>query len=148
MEEIVQASWSFFEHDGVAAFKLSERSPLPPAVSVMYLPGGQAQILNIHRIRSISRHPVESDADHPPETISDTKDWVNWNGNLDNPNDSISNKCSVCQKHPAVPDSSDSSDGTLYPLTEDYILPVTLVTGRVAKHQQNLFESLEASRSV
>jgi hypothetical protein len=32
-EEIVQASWSLFQHNGVAAFKLSERSPLPPALS-------------------------------------------------------------------------------------------------------------------
>jgi len=30
-EEIVQASWSNFQHDGVAAFKLLERSPVPPA---------------------------------------------------------------------------------------------------------------------
>jgi len=28
MEEIVKASWSLFQHDGAAAFKLSERSPL------------------------------------------------------------------------------------------------------------------------
>jgi len=27
MEEIVKASWSVFQHDGVAAFRLSERSP-------------------------------------------------------------------------------------------------------------------------
>jgi hypothetical protein len=33
MEEIVKVSWSLFHHDGVAAFKLSERSPLPPAFS-------------------------------------------------------------------------------------------------------------------
>jgi len=32
-EEIVKASWSTFQHDGTAAFKLSERSPLPPALS-------------------------------------------------------------------------------------------------------------------
>jgi len=30
-EEIVKASWSRFQHDGAAEFKLSERSPLPPA---------------------------------------------------------------------------------------------------------------------
>jgi len=29
LEEIVKASWSRLHHDGVAAFKLSERSPLP-----------------------------------------------------------------------------------------------------------------------
>jgi len=30
-EEIVKASWSDFQHDGAAAFKLSEKSPVPPA---------------------------------------------------------------------------------------------------------------------
>jgi len=39
-DEIVKASWSLLQHDGVAAFKLSERSPLPPALSAKDLPGG------------------------------------------------------------------------------------------------------------
>jgi len=46
-EEIVKASWSLFQHDGAAAFKLSERSPLPPALSANDLPGGRTQILNV-----------------------------------------------------------------------------------------------------
>jgi len=87
-EEIVKASWSLFQHDGAAAFKLSERSPLPPALSAKDLPGGRTQILNVRRIRRINRHPVESDDDSSPESISDTEDWLNWNGDLDNPNDS------------------------------------------------------------
>jgi len=87
-EEIVKASWSLFQHDGVAAFKLSERSPLPPALSVKDLRGGRTQILNVRRIWRINRHPVESDDDSTPESISDTEDWLNWNGDLDNPNDS------------------------------------------------------------
>jgi len=87
-EEIVKASWSLFQHDGAAAFKLSERSPLPPALSAKDLPGGRTQILNVRRIRRINRHPVESDDDSAPESISDTDDWLNWNGDLDNPNDS------------------------------------------------------------
>jgi len=87
-EEIVKASWSLFQHDGAAAFKLSERSPLPPALSAKDLPGGWTQILNVRRIRRINRHPIESDQDCAPESISDTKDWLHWNGNLDNPNDS------------------------------------------------------------
>jgi hypothetical protein len=65
-EEIVKASWSLFQHDGAAAFKLSERSPLPPALSAKDLPGGKSQILNIRRIRKINRHPVESDEDSAP----------------------------------------------------------------------------------
>jgi len=47
-------------------------------------------------------------------------------------NENISNNSSVRQKHPGVPDGSDGSDGTSYPLTENYTLPV-------AYHQQNVF---------
>jgi len=49
-EEIVKASWSPFSHDGAAAFKLSERSPLPPPLSARDLPGRRTQILNVRRI--------------------------------------------------------------------------------------------------
>jgi len=44
--------------------------------------------LKVHRIRRINRHPVKSDEDSAPESISDTEDWLNWNRELDNPNDS------------------------------------------------------------
>jgi hypothetical protein len=44
----------------------------------------------------------------------------------------IRNNPSFHLKHPGVPDGSDGSDGTWYPLTENYTLPVTLATGRVA----------------
>jgi len=87
-EEIIKASWSLFQHDGAAAFKLSERSPLPPALSAKDLPGGRTKILNIRQIRRIYRHPVESNEDSAPESISDTEDWLNWNGDFDSPNDS------------------------------------------------------------
>jgi len=88
MEEIVKASWSLFQHDGAAAFKLSERSPLPPPLSAKDLPGGRTQILNVRRIRRSIRHPVESDEDSTSQRISNTEDWLNWNGDIDNPNDS------------------------------------------------------------
>jgi hypothetical protein len=39
-------------------------------------------------MQRINRHPVERDKDSAPESISDTDDWLNWNGDLDNPNDS------------------------------------------------------------
>ena len=87
-EEIVKASLSLFQHDGAAAFKLSERSLLPPALSAKDVSGEGTQILNVRRIRRINRHPVESHDERAPETISDTDDWLNWNGNLDNPNGS------------------------------------------------------------
>jgi hypothetical protein len=38
-EEIVKASWSLFQHDGAAAFTLSERSPLALAWSRKDFPG-------------------------------------------------------------------------------------------------------------
>jgi len=87
-EEIIKASWSLFQHDGAAAFKLLERSPLPPALSAKDLPGGRTQIFNVRRIRRINSHPVKSDDHSAPESISDTDDWLNWNGDLHNPNDS------------------------------------------------------------
>ena len=49
-EEIVKASWSNFQQDGAAAFKLSERSPVPPASSAKDLPGRRTQVLNVRRI--------------------------------------------------------------------------------------------------
>jgi len=87
-EENVKASWSLFQHDGAGAFKLSERSPLPPGLSAKDLPGGRTPILNVCQSRRTNRHPVERDDDSAPESISDTDDWLNWNGDLDNPNGS------------------------------------------------------------
>jgi len=85
-EEMVKASWSLFHHGGAAAVELSERSPLPPALSAKDLPGGWTQMLNLRRIRRINRHPVKSDEESTPQSILDIEDWLNWNGDLDNPN--------------------------------------------------------------
>jgi len=76
MEEIVKASWTLFHHDGVAAFKLSEKPPLPPGLSATDLPGGRTQVFNVRQIQRFNRHPVESDEDSAPESISDTDDWL------------------------------------------------------------------------
>ena len=46
-EKIFKSSWSLFQHDGVAAFKLSEGTPLQPALSAKNLPGERTQILNV-----------------------------------------------------------------------------------------------------
>jgi hypothetical protein len=73
-KEIVNAFWSLFQHDGVAAFKLSERSPLPPPLPAKDLPGGRTQILNVYRIWRINRHPVERDEASAPQSILDTED--------------------------------------------------------------------------
>jgi len=44
----------------------------------------------------------------------------------------ISNNSSFRLKHPGVPDGSDGSDRTSYPLTENQTRPVSQATGRVA----------------
>jgi len=85
-KEIIKASWTNFQYNGVAAFTLSERSPLPPTLSAQDLPGGQPQVLNVGWIKSIDHHPVESDEESSPESISDTENWLNWNGDSDTPN--------------------------------------------------------------
>jgi len=71
--------------------KLSERSPLPLALSAKDLPGGRTQLLNIHQLRRIDRHPGERNEDSAPGSISNTENWLNWNGDLDNPNESEDN---------------------------------------------------------
>jgi hypothetical protein len=86
--EIVKASWSLFHHAGATAFKLSEKSPVPPSLSAKDLPGGQTQILNVRRIKPINRHPAETDEASSPESILDTENWLDCNGHLDNTNDS------------------------------------------------------------
>jgi len=73
-EEIVKASWSLLQHDGAAAFTLSERSPLQPALSGKDLPAGRTHILNVRQIGRINRHPVESDDERAPASMSDTDD--------------------------------------------------------------------------
>jgi len=83
-EDIVKASWSLFQHDGAAALKLSERSPLPPALPATNLPRGRTQIFNVCQICNLNRHPDEIDAHSGPESISETDDWLSCNGDLDN----------------------------------------------------------------
>jgi len=90
-EEIIHVSWSLFHHDGAAACKLSERSPLPLSLYVMDIPGQRTQILNIWRIGRTNCHPVETDENSAPEIISDSEEWLNWNVDLDNSNDSKDN---------------------------------------------------------
>jgi hypothetical protein len=41
----------------------------------------------------------------------------------------ITNNSGFRQKQPGVPDGSDGSDGTSYPLMENYPLPVAQATG-------------------
>jgi hypothetical protein len=39
-EETVKVSWLAFKYDGVAAYKMTEKSPLPLSLSQIDLPGG------------------------------------------------------------------------------------------------------------
>jgi len=87
-EVVVKASRSLFQSDDAAAFILSERSPFSPGLSAKEHPGWWTQILNVRRMQRINRHPVKSDKVNAPESILDNENWLNWNGDLDNPNDS------------------------------------------------------------
>jgi hypothetical protein len=86
-EEIVKASWSCFEGDGAAAFTLSEKSHVLPAVSANDLPGGRTQILNVRQISLVNCHPAECDEDSSPESFADTENGHNWKKDPDNPNE-------------------------------------------------------------
>jgi len=107
--ESVKASWSNFEQDGVAAVKLSAKSPGPPALSAKNLPAGRTQVLNVHHIKRINRHPAESDEDTLSERISDTENWLNWNGALDNPNNSEDNWEADTESDKELDNSSEDS---------------------------------------
>jgi len=87
-EDIVKASWSNFQHDCVAAIVLSETSPLPPALSATDLPGGWTQAFTARQIRRINQHPAESGQDSSAESLSNTENWLDWNGDIDNPYES------------------------------------------------------------
>jgi hypothetical protein len=86
MEEIITASWSLWQHAGAAAFKLSQKSTLRPALSVKDLCRGRTEIFNVCQINRIDRHSPKSDEDSSSESISDPENWLNWNGDFDNPN--------------------------------------------------------------
>jgi len=128
-KEIVKASWSLFQHDGAATFKLSERSPLRTALSAKDLLRGRTQILNVHRIQRINGHPVESDDDSTPESFSDTADLMNWNGDLNNPNDSeddctVDNECHIDPKNGiADPECPEQKDVSVAPNVPGFVRP-------------------------
>jgi len=128
-EEIVKASWSLFQHVGAAAFKFSERSTVRPPFTAKDLAIGQTQMLLVRRIRRINLHPVDHGEDSEPEIISDTEDWLNWNGDLDNPNDSeddcVANVESNMDQHNSIedPESPEQWDLTAEPNIPGLIQP-------------------------
>jgi len=85
-KQVIKASWSNFQHHGVAALTLSDKSPLPPAVSGKDIHGGQTPVLTVRLIKRLNHHPVTSDDDNAHESISNTEHWLNWIVDFDNPN--------------------------------------------------------------
>jgi len=85
-EGIFKASWSNFQHDGAAAFILSERSLLQPALSTKELTEGWTQGFNVYQIRTIDCYPVKRDADCAPVSISITENWLDLNSDWCNAN--------------------------------------------------------------
>ena len=61
---------------------------MPPALSAKDLPEERTLVLNVRRFKRIDRPSAESDEDSSPVSISDTENWLHWNGDCDNPNDS------------------------------------------------------------
>jgi hypothetical protein len=51
------------------------------------LPGGKTIVSNIHQIQKIDQSSSECDDNSVAESHSDTKDYLSWNGDSDDPND-------------------------------------------------------------
>jgi hypothetical protein len=117
-EEIVKVSWSIFHHDSVAAFNVSERLPMPPALSAKNRPRGQTEILNVRRVTIINCYPIKSDEDSTAECVSDTENCLIWNcdlGNLHVSDDDCAadDQCDIeqnnCVVDPECPEQQDVS---------------------------------------
>jgi hypothetical protein len=87
-KEIVKASWSTIQLDGMAEFKLSERSPVLRTLSTDDIHWEWTPVWNMNPIITIAWHLAESDEDSAPESISDTENWFDWNGDCNIPNHS------------------------------------------------------------
>jgi len=87
-KEIINASWSLFQYDGPAAFNLPKDLLCRHLCLQRTYREDKLIIIYVCRIRRINGHPVESDKDTEPDGVSDTEDWLNWNRDLDHPNDS------------------------------------------------------------
>jgi predicted nuclease of predicted toxin-antitoxin system len=110
-EETVKSWWSAFQFDGAAAFQLTENSLLPLTLLQIDLSGGKTKVINFHRIQSINQHPPESDDDSAAECNSDTEDWHNRTGDLDDPNDYEIEGQADIKDEMYVSDDSDVNDG-------------------------------------
>jgi len=91
-----------------------------PLTTDQFLPGLQKQLVDITKEGWESKGEVKAIQNHIVNALTVPADMA------------ISDNSSFCQKHLGVPDSSDGSDGTSYPLTENHMLPVAQATDRVA----------------
>jgi hypothetical protein len=129
MKEIVRVSWSLFQHDNAAAFQLLERSTLPPALFAKNIPGGQNEIFNVHRIRTINCHQAAGDEESMHYIISDTKNGSNWNSDLYNPNgsedDDVMESDSVIEQDNGIEDTEcpEQQDASVTPNIPVFIRP-------------------------
>jgi len=57
-------------------------------MSAKDLPGGRTQVLKVHQIRRIDRHPAKSEEESSTESNWDNENWLNSNGDLDNSHNS------------------------------------------------------------
>jgi hypothetical protein len=118
---------------------LSEKSPVPPALSANNLPGGRTILLNICQINRINGHAAESDENRSPDSISDTENWLNWNADLDNRNDSEDNWEAGNESDMEWNNGSDDSDTpeqpnvSAVPNVPRLIWPILTATKKVQK---------------
>ena len=98
-------------------------------MSAKDLPRGGTRIINSHQIRRLNRPFVETDENSAPENISDTEDWLNWNGDLDDPNDS-KDDCEVdvesdIEQDNGIedPECPEQRDGSAMPNVPGWIRP-------------------------
>jgi hypothetical protein len=82
-EVVLKGSLAKFQIDGAVKCKWSERSPVPPAFFAKHLHGEASKVFNVGRIKRINCHSANHDQISAPESISDTKNWLDGNGDFD-----------------------------------------------------------------
>ena len=66
--------------------------------------------MNVRQIKQIDRPPAKSDEDSPPGSISDTENWLNWIGDLDNQNNSEHDTEAENESYMQLDNSSEDSE--------------------------------------
>jgi hypothetical protein len=82
IEDTIIAFWQIVQHDIVAALTLSTRSPFPPVWTKKNVPRGQTQVCNVNWRNSIDGRSAYGDEDNAPDSITGTKYWLDWYGDL------------------------------------------------------------------